>query len=159
MIDTNRLLKYAINYLSKYSSSKANLEKILKNKIRKSDNDKQSKFLLYNSIQEIIEKLEKNTLINDLNYCSSKIRNFAFQGKSELFVKSYFIQKGIDKNDIKNVLEKFANENPDWELESAKVFVRKKRISNLDNNKQKNLSKLARAGFNYSICSKVFEDI
>ena len=38
MTDNSKLMKYAIDYLSKFSSSKANLERVLKNKIRRSKN-------------------------------------------------------------------------------------------------------------------------
>ena len=90
------LMKYAINYLSKYSSSKANLEIILKKKIRRLKIEKKDKYFLYNSIEKIINDLEKNNLINDYNYTSSKIDLFFHQGKSRMFIKSYFQQKRIE---------------------------------------------------------------
>ena len=40
MPEISDLVKYAINYLSKYSSSKKNLERILKNKIRRTNIEK-----------------------------------------------------------------------------------------------------------------------
>ena len=40
MPEISDLVKYAINYLSKYSSSKTNLERILRNKIRKTNIEK-----------------------------------------------------------------------------------------------------------------------
>ena len=95
-----KLNKYAIDYLSKYSSSKANLERILKNKIRRLKIEKKEKYLLYKSIEKIIFDLEKNNLVNDLNYALSKIRIFTFQGKSRIFIKNYLLQKGITKNII-----------------------------------------------------------
>ena len=92
------LMKYAINYLSKYSSSKANLEIILNKKIRRLKIEKKDKFFLYNSIEKIINDLEKNNLINDYNYISSKFDLFFHQGKSRIFIKSFFQQKGIEKD-------------------------------------------------------------
>ena len=59
MDNKDKLLKYAIYYLSKYSSSKKNLEFILKKKIRRLSDEKKIRFQLYNEIQIIIEKLEK----------------------------------------------------------------------------------------------------
>ena len=47
MPEISDLVKYAINYLSKYSSSKKNLERILKNKIRRTNIEKKEKFTLY----------------------------------------------------------------------------------------------------------------
>ena len=153
------LMKYSIDYLSKYSSSKANLEKILKNKIRKSNIEKKDKFILYNSIQEIIIKLEKNNFINDFNYASSKIKNFIFQGKSRIYIKSYLFQKGVEAEIISKVLHEFDNENSEWEIECAKILVRKKRLKFDKENKSKSLSKMARAGFIYEISRKIFEKI
>ena len=158
MSDKSKLMRYAIDYLSKFSSSKANLEKILKNKIRRLNIEKKDKFLLYNSIEEIISKLEKNNLINDSLYSLSKIRSFVFQGKSKLYIKSYFFQKGIDKQIIDDTFEDYESDNPQWELESAKTFARKKRLSNIDD-KEKKLSKMAQAGFNYEISKKTIDQI
>lgn len=159
MTDNRKLMKYAINYLSKFSSSKSNLENILKNKIRRLNVEKSEKFLLYNSIEKIIEVLEKNNLINDENYTLSKIRGFIFQGKSRIFIKSYFLQKGIKGDLIYKSLENYDNENPDWELESAKTFARKKRFSNTTDDREKKLSKMARAGFNFDISKKTLDQL
>ena len=157
MNEQKSLIKYAIIYLSKYSSSKKNLERILKNKIRRLKIEKKDKFLLYNSIIKIIEDLEKNKLINDETFVSSKIRLFINQGKSKNFIKSYFIKQGIPKNIYNNIFNEFNNDDPNWELESAKNFVRKKRILDLPENRQKNLNKMIRAGFNYDMCKKILE--
>lgn len=153
MQDNKKLMRYAINYLSKYSSSKANLERILKKKIKRLDVDKKEKFFFYNSIEEIILKLENNNLINDNNYIESKINNLIFQGKSRVFIKNYFLQKSIEINFLNKTLVKYDLENSDWELKSAKNFVRKKKL--LDQQDiNKNYAKMARAGFNFDIIKK-----
>ena len=160
MTDNLRILmKYAINYLSKYSSSKANLEIILKKKIRRLGIEQKDKFLLYNSIENIINKLESNNLINDDIYTSSKLNSFFYQGKSKMFIKNYLQQKGIEKDIIEQNFQNFEQENYNWEIESAKKFAKKKRLSNRIEDKQKSLSKLARAGFNYNISKKILEDL
>jgi len=153
------LMKYAIGYLSKYSSSKKNLERILKKKIRTMKIEKKEKFILYNSIDQVMLNLEKNKYIDDNNYAISKIRLFAMQGKSKFFIKNYLIQKGIEKNILNNSLEQFEVDDPEWEKKSAKIFVRKKRLENSSENKQKNLSKMARAGFSYDISKEILEKI
>jgi len=103
--------------------------------------------------------LEKNKFIDDNNYAISKIRLFAMQGKSKGFIKSYLIQKGIEKNILNNSLDQFEEEDPEWEKKSAKIFVRKKKLENSNENKQKNLSKMARAGFSYDISKEILEKI
>ena len=153
------LMKYAIGYLSKYSSSKNNLERILKKRIRLMKIEKKEKFILYNSIDQVMLNLGKNKFIDDNNYAISKIRLFAMQGKSKFFIKNYLIQKGIEKNILNKSLEQFEVDDPEWEKKSAKIFVRKKKLENSNENKQKNLSKMARAGFSYDISKEILEKI
>ena len=121
--------------------------------------EKKEKFILYNSIDQVMLNLGKNKFIDDNNYAISKIRMFAKQGKSKGFIKSYLIQKGIEKNILNNSLYQFEEEDPEWEKKSAKIFVRKKKLENSNGNKQKNLSKMARAGFSYDISKEILEKI
>ena len=136
---------------------KKNLERILKNKIRRiKDTKKNEKFILYKSIFKIIEELESKQIINDKRYADTKILYFSTQGKSKNFIKSYLLQKGIEKNLIENKLKDFELNNPNWEFESAKIFVRKKILGlKIEKNKQKNLAKMSRAGFDYYISKKI----
>jgi len=159
LYSASKLYKYAIDYLSKFSSSKKNLEIILKNKIRRLRIEKKDKFLLYNTINQIINDLEKNNYINDQNFTSSKIRTYTSQGKSRIFIKKYLLQKGISQNIISKNLDDLDNLNYNWEFESAKIFARKKRLLENSTNKEKNLSKMARAGFSYSISKKILDEI
>ena len=151
------LMKYAIDYLSKFNSSKKNLSRILKNKIIRMKIEKKDKFILYNFIPQIILKLENNNLINDKNFTLSKIRLFAHQGKSELFIKKYLMQKGVEKLIIFDSISEFENLHPNWEKDSAKIFIRKKKLIKSPENYQKNLSKMARAGFSYDLCKKILK--
>jgi len=152
------LTKYAIDYLSKFSSSKKNLERILTNRIRKLQLEKNDKFYLYQSIKKIIIKLEDNNLISDSNYSYSKIKSFILQGKSKMYIYAYLTQKGVDKNIIIDNFEKINLEDPEWEENSAKTFARKKNLNQKLNNFQKNLAKMARAGFSYDVSKKILED-
>ena len=69
MSSTNLLIKFALTYLSKYDSTKKNLEKILKNKIIKMKNiEKSEKNNLYRMINKILDNLELNNIINDEDF-------------------------------------------------------------------------------------------
>ena len=56
------LKKYAVGYLSKFNSSKKNLNRILQNKVRRMNLEKKDKFILYSSIDFIMADLENNKL-------------------------------------------------------------------------------------------------
>tara|TARA_B100000686_G_C16793766_1_gene980717 strand:+ start:2878 stop:3348 length:471 start_codon:yes stop_codon:yes gene_type:complete len=154
----NLIKKYALNYLSKYDSSKKNLELILRKKINRLNLEKKDKYLLFNSIDTIILELEKKNIINDNNYIDRKILNLSSQAKSKNFIANYLLQKGLNKDAINMRLREFELNNEDWEYQSAKLFIIKKKI-NIKNKemKQKYLSKMSRAGFNYSLCKKILE--
>ena len=47
------------------------------------------------------------------------------------------------------------NNNNNWELDSAKIFVKKKRLLEKNEIYEKKLAKMARAGFSYDICKKI----
>ena len=157
MDNKDKLLKYAIYYLSKYSSSKKNLEFILKKKIRRLSDEKQIRFHLYNEIQIIIEKLEKLNLINDQVFVESKIQSLQYQAKSQNYIKQYLLQKGIDKKLIEEQISLFYKNNKNLEKENALKFAKKRNLINNNQDYQKKLSKLARAGFSYDIAKEILK--
>ena len=152
------LKKYAYSYLSKYNTSKKNLDRILQNKVRRMNLNKKDKYALYSSIASILTDLEINKLINDKNFSQSKIYSLSLQGKSKISIISYLMQKGIEKNMVEKTFKNFELKNPNWESESAKIFARKKRLGvKYSNNLEKDLAKMARAGFNYKIIKEILE--
>jgi len=157
MDNKDKLLKYAIYYLSKYSSSKKNLEFILKKKIRRLSEEKKIRFQLYNEIQFIIEKLEKLNLINDQVFVESKIQSLQHQVKSKNYIKQYLLQKGIDKQLIEDQISLFYENNKNLEKENALKFAKKRNLLGSDQDYQKKLSKMARAGFSYDIAKEVLK--
>ena len=149
------LLKYAIDYLSKFSSSKKNLQRILKSKIQRLSKDKKYRFKLYAELDFIFDQLEKNNLLNDEDYSYSKIQALADRGKSKIFVKKYLFSKGIESNIIDGQLKNFEIQNPGWEKKSAQIFVKKNNLLKSNDIYEKKLAKMARAGFSYDLCKEI----
>ena len=154
------MMKYAVNYLSRYNSSKKNLERLLKRKImRLKDTSTEEKVVLNKYILEILNELESKNIINDKEFVISKINNFFTQGKSKNFIILSLLKKGLIKELIEDSLQKFELDNPEWELNSAQIFAKKKRLGKYGKqiNKEKDLAKMARAGFSYEIANKIFD--
>ena len=154
-MDEKKLLKYAIDYLSKYDSYKRNIINVLKRKIFRLKITNFEKSKLVNIIDSVIINLEKNKFIDDDRYSSIKILSLSKSGKSKNFISNYLIKKGIDKTQIQKNLNLMENNNNNWELESAKIFVKKKRLKEKNEIYEKKLAKMARAGFSYDICKKI----
>ena len=154
-MDKKKLLKYAIDYLSKYDSSKSNLVNVLKRKILRLKITNFEKRKLINSIEEIIIILEQNKFIDDDRYSSTKIQSLSNSGKSKNFIINYLVKKGVNKLEIQNNLNLIKQDNDNWELESAKIFAKKKKLLEKNESYEKKLAKMARAGFSYDICKKI----
>ena len=154
-MDEKKLLKYAVDYLSKYDSSKNNLINVLKRKILRLNVTNFEKKKLIDFIESIILKLEKNKFIDDDRYSSTKFLSLSNSGKSKNFILNYLIKKGVSKYQIQNNLNSMNQNNNNWELESAKIFVKKKKLLEKNECYEKKLAKMARAGFSYDICKKI----
>ena len=157
MKNKSYLLKYAIDYLSKFDTSKKNLARILKMKIQRATKDKKERFDLYSQVDYVLNELERNKLINDQNYTYNKILSFASQAKSKKFIENYLFQKGIEKKIIKEKLKDFENNNYDWEKKSAFAFAKKKKLLKTKEKFEKKLGKMARAGFSYELCRQILK--
>ena len=130
MDNKEKLLKYAIYYLSKYSSSKKNLEYILKKKIRRISDEKKIRFQLYKEIKIIIDKLEQLKLINDTIYAESKINALLNQVKSKNYIKQYLIRKGVSSEVANEQISLFYEKNQNLEKENAFKFAKKRNLIN-----------------------------
>ena len=157
MNNKEKLLKYAIYYLSKYSSSKKNLEYILKKKIRRISDEKKIRFQLYKEIKIIIDKLEQLKLINDANYAESKINALLNQVKSKNYIKQYLIRKGVSSEVADEQISLFYEKNQNLEKENALKFAKKRNLLKDNKDYEKKLSKMARAGFSYEISKEILK--
>ena len=157
MDNKEKLLKYAIYYLSKYSSSKKNLEYILKKKIRRISDEKKIRFHLYKEIKIIIDKLEQLKLINDKIYAESKINSLLNQVKSKNYIKQYLIRKGVSSEVVNEQISLFYEKNQNLEKENALKFAKKRNLINDKKDYEKKLAKMARAGFSYEISKEILK--
>ena len=157
MDNKEKLLKYAIYYLSKYSSSKKNLEYILKKKIRRISDEKKIRFQLYKEIKIIIDKLEQLKLINDKIYAESKINSLLNQVKSKNYIKQYLIRKGVSQELADEQISLFYEKNQNLEKENALKFAKKRNLLKDNKDYEKKLSKMARAGFSYEISKEILK--
>ncbi len=154
-MNKDKLLKYAIDYLSNYDSSKKNLIIVLKRKIYKLKVTDLERTNLLQILDKIILKLEEKNFINDKRYSLLKFSSLSRAGKSKNFIFNYLLKKGINKTDIQDVTKEIYENNSEWEINSAKTFAIKKRLFESKDTYEKKLAKMARAGFSYDICKKI----
>ena len=155
--------KFSFSYLKKYAPSRQQLRTYLLKKFFKSLNFYVAKSELLNLIDLVIFDLEKRKFISDKFYSQSKTKKFLKKGYSINKIRNYLINKGINEKYIKDSISKINLEETDQDFFSAIKTCKKRRIGpnrEADNRVlfyKKDMSILARSGFNYETSKKVLD--
>ena len=154
---------FASSYVEKYGPSKQQLQTYLLKKYLKSSNKSVKKKDITDLIYIVTGDLEKGNFINDKFYSESKAKNLIKRGNSINKIKNYLISKGIKDKHIKETIDKIKEKNEDQDFFSAIKICKKKRIGparDQDNRPlfyKKDISILARAGFDFETSKKVMD--
>ena len=157
----NEIRNFAYNYLSKYNPSKQQLRIYLFKKLIKKSKTIYNKKELFNLIDEAVSTFSKQNLISDEYYSDVKTKDFLRRGYSLNKIRYSLVKKGIDSKYIKSSISKITENETDPDFFSAIKICRKRRIgpSREENNRslfyKKDISILARSGFNYQTSKKV----
>jgi len=154
---------FASTYIEKYAPSKQQLKTYLLKKYLKSSIPSIKKKDVTDLIHLVTADLEKTKFINDKFYSESKAKNLIQRGSSINKIKNYLISKGIKDQYIKETISKIKDKNEDQDFFSAIKICKKKRIgpSRYQDNRplfyKKDISILARSGFDFETSKKVLE--
>ena len=162
-VTIDEIRKFSLSYLEKYAPSKQQLRTYLLKKFLKSSNFYVAKGELLILIDLVIFDLEKHNFISDKFYSQSKPKKFLKKGYSLNKIRNYLINKGINEKYITDSISKMNIEETDQDFFSAIKTCKKKRIgpNREENNRilfyKKDMSILARSGFNYETSKKVLD--
>jgi regulatory protein len=136
-------------------------------------------------LEEVISNFMRSGLLNDTLYVESMVRNYRAKGLSRKMILNKLAAKRVGKDDIEAALSDYddtaqashsfshnsdeSDNRIDTELRSAAIFCRKKKLGAYaaapshkttlpqddEKHMQKQLGKLARAGFSYDISQKI----
>lgn len=148
-------------YLERFSASKRHFKTVMMRKVKRScmHHEEQSYEECRAMVDELADKFEKLELLNDEVYARGQVTSLRRRGKSRTAILNKMRMKGIANEDTLNVLEEIDDE--DTEFQAALRLARKKKIGPFfigeEENVQKSLGVLARAGFSYDIAKKALE--
>ena len=157
------LRTFAYSYLEKYSPSKQQLRTYLLKKILTRQKSFLNKRNAVDMVDEIIGSLETKSLISDKYYSESKSKTFLKRGYSLNKIRYSLIKKGIENKHINNVISKIQQNYPDSDFFSAVKLCKRRRIGPIreESNRRlfykKDMSILARSGFNFDISKSVLD--
>jgi regulatory protein len=159
----DEIRNYAYSYLEKYSPSKQQLRIFLFKKLIKKKQKISSKREAFNLIDSVISTLTDQKLLSDKYYSDVKSKAFLRRGYSLNKIRYNLIKKGIDQKYIKASISKIKENESDPDFFSAIKLCKRRRIgpSREENNRslfyKKDISILARSGFDYELSKKILE--
>ena len=162
-VTVEEMRNFAFAYVEKYAPSKQQLKTYLLKKYLKISVPNVKKHDVNNLIDIVLSDLEKNRFINDKFYSQSKAKSMIKRGSSINKIRNYLIGKGISEEFIKETVNKIKDENSDQDFFSAIKICKKKRIgpARVEDNRslfyRKDISLLARNGFNFETSKKVMD--
>ena len=162
-VTVEEMRNFAFTYVEKYAPSKQQLKTYLLKKYLKTSVPSVRKKDITNLIDVVLLDLEKSKFINDKFYSESKAKSMIQRGNSINKIRNYLIGKGIKNEFIKQTVDKINDENSDQDFFSAIKLCKKKKIgpARVDDNRKlfykKDISLLARNGFNFETSKKVMD--
>ena len=154
-------------YLQRFATSTENFRRVMMRKVDKScrAHPEQQVEDCRKLVDDLITKFVKSGLLNDPVYARSIVNSQRRAGKSLRTIQGYLRSKGLSSEVTEQAIQEF-NEDRDKdpaqiEYESAMIFARKKRLgpfrTSEEYDTQKELGRLARAGYSYDTARRVLE--
>ena len=162
-ITVEEMRNFSLSYVEKYSPSRQQIKTYLLKKYIKQSISSVKKQDVIDLIDVVLSDLEKTKFISDKFYSDSKAKNLIQRGTSINKIRNYLISKGIQDRYIKETINKINENNEDQDFFSAIKICKKKRIgpSRTEDNRplfyKKDISLLARNGFNFETSKKVMD--
>ena len=149
----------ALYYLQRFSSSSENFRRVMMRRVKRSaqyhnTNLKEGAEI----VDELISRFTRVGLLDDLQFAKNRVASLRRRGLSERAIRAKLMEKGVVLEVINQSLELLEYDNKNSELSAAIIYSRKRclgifRKTSYGSNRfrEKDMAKLARAGFNYRI--------
>ena len=149
-ITPERLKNIALFYLERYDASSEKLRFVLKRRVKKASLEQPIPPQSSQWIEQVVSDMKRLGYVDDKRFAENLIRRYSEVGKSPSFIRSKLKLAGIDETIVSDMLE-----GTD-ELSLARLMVQKK---HLGNDFQRDLARLARAGFSYEIARTALDEV
>ncbi len=154
----------ALHYLKRYAATVSQLKRVLVRKVDRSirfHGGDRAEALGW--VDALVDKLLRNGLINDKAYAEQKAQSLRASGRSARVIAQKLRMKGVAPDVVEQKLAEATAEVS--EDAAARIWARKKRLGPFrrdaqtrQENRQRDLAALARAGFSFSTAKKIIDE-
>ncbi|MBF0168064.1 MAG: regulatory protein RecX [Alphaproteobacteria bacterium] len=154
----------ALHYLGRFASSRANLKRVLLNRVARSakaHGTDAAEGLAW--IEAILDRLEGLGYLNDAAYAENRAESLNRQGKPSNTIRWALKSKGVDQDTTEAAVAKLSDEMDEPDRTAAQAFARKKRLGPYrplearSAHRTKDIQALARAGFGWDLAKEVVD--
>lgn len=154
----------AHNYLQRYPSSKANLRRVLRQRLDRAVHAYgPAQNGTREDIETILNECEAAGLIDDTRYANRMAEVWLARGESLRAIQARLSRKGVGGSIIDKTLSALKENNQNADLQAVVSLVRRRRLGPLRHPDkradalEKDLGVLARAGFPYHLARRVLD--
>jgi regulatory protein len=157
------LERVAIWYMERYPASEARVRRALAKRVRRSVEELETDPEVgAQAIDDVIAKLTSMGLLDDRRFAVARVRTLRIRGLSKRRIESMLRHQGVSSDVVHEVLGEAAESD---DLAAARTFARKRRLGPHQRSeelrrerREKDLGKLARAGFSFGIARQVLDE-
>lgn len=151
-VDAALLEKWALFYLERFSSSAANLRRVLLRRVRRRlGPDQMAGAETLAAIDALVARYCNAGLIDDAAYAAGRARERLRRGQSLRTIRAALAAKGVAAEDAAAAIAALTEDAPDPELAAACAFARRRRLGPFRRvaagDRNRDLAAFARAGF------------
>lgn len=160
-----RLERWALYYLGRHASSASNLRRVLMRRVEKHAAELKTDVEACRSdVDILVARLVEQEYVDDRRFAEGIVKRMRARGASRLRVQASLLQKGVSAELASDALGSSEAKGDGGDLVAAARYARRRRLGpfRLDPEQrsdrlQRDLGALARAGFSYSIASRVID--
>jgi len=161
-ITESSLRNIALYYLQRYASSRENLKRVLMRRVYRAAQFHETDISEAEIwVDTLVDSLAKSGAVDDRLYAEGRMRALFRRGTSPRTIANRLREKGVADELIEQTLSVLKQESADPNFLAAVKLAKRRRlgpyqpIERREDRKTKDLSALARAGFDYQTANKV----
>lgn len=156
----------ALRYVDRFATSRDNLRSVLMRRVHTSHHHHDTSIeeaVIW--IEELLDKLEKAKFINDQSYAEMRAGSLHRKGNSVRVISMKLKEKGLSEDNISKALDtlRLETDSTNLERDAALILAKRRRMGpwrapeKRAEMKDKDLARLARAGFSYDLAREIIE--
>jgi regulatory protein len=153
----------ALAHLQRYSTSAANLRAVLMRRVwraAQANGDDPAEGAVM--VDALIERYLRSGLLNDADYAAARATTLHRRGASSRGIRLRLAEKGVDGDQIDQVLENLEDETGGADIRGAFNFAKRRRLgpwrrSDRESHRDRDMAALGRQGYSFEIVRRIVD--